>query len=228
MTLEKQIRDELISLSQSEYKKFTASLIPGCDNILGVRIPKIREIAKRIANENYDDYLKNTNEIYFEETMLKALIIGNLKTDIKEIISYSKIFIPKITNWSLCDSFCNELKIIRKHKTEFWDFILPYAKSNKPYFIRTAVAIMLFHFIDDEHTNQMFEIFDNIKHQDYYVKMGIAWAVSICFVKYPNETMKYLKNNKLDDWTYNKSLQKIRESLRIDKKTKDIIKSMKR
>ena len=40
--------------------------------------------------------------------------------------------------------------------------------------------------------------------------------------------MNYLKNNKLDDFTYNKSLQKICESLRVDKDTKAIIKSMKR
>jgi len=40
--------------------------------------------------------------------------------------------------------------------------------------------------------------------------------------------MLYLKNNSLDDFTYNKSLQKITESLRIDNKTKLIIKNMKR
>ncbi|MCI6737649.1 MAG: DNA alkylation repair protein, partial [Intestinibacter sp.] len=42
------------------------------------------------------------------------------------------------------------------------------------------------------------------------------------------KTMEFLKNNDLDDFTYNKSLQKICESLRIDKDTKTLIKSMKR
>ena len=39
---------------------------------------------------------------------------------------------------------------------------------------------------------------------------------------------KLIENNKLDDFTYNKSLQKICESLRVDKDMKAIIKSMKR
>jgi len=57
--------------------------------------------------------------------------------------------------------------------------------------------------------------------------MAVAWAISLCFVKFEEKTMNYLKNNKLDDFTYNKSLQKICESLRVDKDTKAIIKSMK-
>ena len=39
---------------------------------------------------------------------------------------------------------------------------------------------------------------------------------------------RYLKKNNLDDWTYNKSLQKICESLRVSKETKKVIKAMKR
>jgi 3-methyladenine DNA glycosylase AlkD len=69
---------------------------------------------------------------------------------------------------------------------------------------------------------------DNIKHDGYYVKMAVASAISICYVKFPLRTMKYLKNNNLDDFTYNKSLQKISESLQVDKETKAIIRSIKR
>ncbi len=58
--------------------------------------------------------------------------------------------------------------------------------------------------------------------------MAVAWAVSTCFVKFPDKTMLYLKSNKLDDETYNKSLQKIRESLKVDKDMKAVIKTMKR
>lgn len=35
--------------------------------------------------------------------------------------------------------------------------------------------------------------------------------------------MEYLKINKLDKFTYNKALQKITESFRVDKETKEII-----
>ncbi len=58
--------------------------------------------------------------------------------------------------------------------------------------------------------------------------MAVAWTISICYIKFSKQTMEYLKNNTLDDFTYNKSLQKITESLRVDKETKIIIKSMKK
>ena len=58
--------------------------------------------------------------------------------------------------------------------------------------------------------------------------MAVAWTISVAFVKFPNITMKYLKKNNLDDWTYNKGLQKICESLRVTKETKKAIKAMRR
>ncbi len=226
--LKKEIRAELLSLAEPKYQKFASSLIPGVKNLIGVRIPAIRKIAKRIAVNDPIKYLSITGDLYFEELMTQALVIGNMKDGIDVILEQSALFIPKINNWSICDSFCNEVKIFRKHKDKVWKFAKSYLKSDKTYDIRTAVVIMLFHFIDDDYIDKMFPIFDNIKHQDYYVKMAVAWAVSICFVHYPEKTMTYLKNNKLDDETYNKSLQKIRESLRVSKETKEIIKSMRR
>ncbi len=58
--------------------------------------------------------------------------------------------------------------------------------------------------------------------------MAVAWAISMCYVKFEDITLEYLNNNNLDDFTYNKSLQKICESLKIDKERKVLIKSMKR
>ena len=48
--------------------------------------------------------------------------------------------------------------------------------------------------------------------------MAIAWAVSICYIKFLDLTSDYLKHNTLDDFTYNKALQKITESYRVDKR----------
>ena len=104
----------------------------------------------------------------------------------------------------------------------------PYLKSNKEFEIRFAVVIILNYYITEDYIDLVLETLDDVKHEGYYVKMAVAWAISLCFVKFEEKTMNYLKNNKLDDFTYNKSLQKICESLRVDKDTKAIIKSMKR
>ncbi len=225
---ETEIRKELFALSEEKFREFASSLIPGCDNLIGVRIPQIRKIAKKIVKDNPIDYLDNASDIYFEETMLKALIIGNMNEDIEVTLEQIALFVPKITNWSLCDSFCNELKIVRLHKERVWKFLQSYHQSSMAYDIRFAVVMFLFHFIEKQYLDDILFICDVITHDDYYVKMAVAWCLQVCFVSFPQETMQYLKDNNLDDFTYNKALQKIIESLKVDKATKEIIKSMKR
>lgn len=226
--LEQTIRAQLRELATEDYRDFSSALIPGCRNMLGVRIPQIRKIAKQLAKEDPLLYLRQTNPLYFEETMLKGLIIGNLRADMETVLEQVAWFVPQITNWSVCDSFCAELKITRRDPERVWAFLQPYWQSGKTYDVRFAVVMMLDYYIDASHLELLFSIFDGIHHPDYYVKMAVAWAVSICFVKFPKETMDYLRDNQLDDETYNKALQKIRESKRVDPDTKITLKAMKR
>ncbi len=226
--LENEIRNKLIALSEEKYRDFSKKLIPGCENILGVRIPTIKKLAKDIAKENPYEYLNNTEDIYFEETMLKGLIIGNLKDDLNLIFKQISIFVPKITNWSLCDSFCSNLKIAKKYEKEFWNFIQSFLNSSEAYSIRFGTIMILGYFIQEEYLDRIFSYFNTIKHPDYYVKMGVAWTISMCYVKFPNETYNYLLTCDLDDFTFNKAIQKTRESTRIDQKTKEILNKMKR
>ena len=161
--------------------------------------------------------------------MLQGMLIGLIKdADIKEILSIIKNFVPKIDNWAVCDIFCSGLKVVNKNKETVWNFIQKYLKSKKEFELRFAIVMMLDYFIDEKYINEVLNILDNIKHDGYYVKMAVAWTVSVAFVKYPKITMKYLEKNNLDDWTYNKALQKICESFRVSKQMKEKIKKMKR
>ncbi len=222
------IRKELLSMAEPGYQKFASSLIPGCDNLIGVRIPEIRKIAKRIARDYPIYYLDNASPEYFEEFMVKALVIGNMKDDIEVLLEQAALFIPEIDNWSVCDSFCSEFKIVRQHKELVWDFLQRYWQSDKPYEIRVAVVMFLFHFIEQNYLEELFYIFEHIENENYYVKTAVAWVVSMCFVNFSKETMAFLQDNHMDDETYHKALQKIRESQRVDRETKEILKAMKR
>jgi 3-methyladenine DNA glycosylase AlkD len=84
------------------------------------------------------------------------------------------------------------------------------------------------YFIDDSHIDELFGFYDSIHHDGYYVKMAVAWAVSFCFVAYPEKTIEYLKRAKLDDFTYNKSIQKTIESYRVDEEMKMRLRAMRR
>ncbi|MFW5647387.1 MAG: DNA alkylation repair protein, partial [Acetivibrio ethanolgignens] len=104
-----------------------------------------------------------------------------------------------------------------------------YLESDREYFIRFGVVMLLDYYVDGEYLEKLYAVFDSIHHEGYYVKMAVAWALSVCYVKFPKETRRYLENNKaLDDFTYNKAIQKTCESYRVEPEEKERLKTMKR
>lgn len=222
-----EIRIELFNLIDEKYKKFHSKLCPNIDNILGVRLPLLRKISKNLSKDNWNEYLENPYSDYYEEIMIEGLTIGYIKTDNESRFNYMKNFIPKINNWGICDSFCNNLKFTKKNMKEVWEFIRPYSLSSKEFDIRFAVVMMLNFYIVDDYIDEILHILNNISHEGYYVKMAVAWAISFAYIHYPDKTLKFLENNNLDKFTYNKALQKIIESNRVSKSDKDLMRTMK-
>lgn len=218
----------LLNLSEDNYKVFSQSLIPGITNIMGVRIPNLRKLAKEISKSDWRTYLKNCPSDYFEEIMLSGMVIGCVKTDINEILDYVAEFVPKINNWSVCDGFCVGLKITKQYENEVKIFLEKYLQSDKEYEIRFGVVMLITYYVKEENLEGIFQTTDRIHHDSYYVKMAVAWLIATCFCSDMEKTNRYLLNNQLDDFTFNKALQKIVESLKVDKETKKIIKSLKR
>lgn len=222
------IQDQLKSLADEDYRRFSAALIPNINNVLGIRLPLLRKLAKQLARENWRTYLEEAGHEYFEEVMLQGMVIGYIKADMNELLPLVAAFVPKIDNWSVCDSFCISLKFVNKDKGRVWNFLRPYLESEQEYEIRFAIVILLNYYIEEEYIQQVLSSIDQIEHNGYYVKMAAAWAISICYIKFPETTELYLANNSLDDFTYNKTLQKITESYRVDPVTKTRIRAMKR
>lgn len=225
--MERTIREQLNELAEEKYRIFTSSLTPGKENILGVRIPILRIMAKTIQKGDWKTYLKQAGDDTMEEVMLQGMVIGGCNATPEEKLKLAADFIPKIDCWSVCDCFCSVLKIAATHQELVWEFLQPYLESDKEYEVRFGI-VMLLYYLSPDYAPLAFEHFDRIKHEGYYVKMAVAWVLSMYYVNLPELTMEYLKKNDLDNFTYNKALQKIVESLRIDSDTKVIIKSMKR
>ena len=221
------IREQLLELTDEKYRVFASSLLPGVEHILGVRLPELRKIAKKITKGDWKTFLETTEEQFFEEVMLQGMVIGAATMEVQVRLNYMANFIPKIDCWSVCDSFCSGLKFTQSHKEIVWEFLKPYIMSEKEYEIRFAVVMLLNYYVTEEYAERAFIYFEKIKHDGYYVKMAVAWAISVYYTKLPVLTMKYLKNNNLDHFTYHKALQKITESLRVDKETKMLIREMK-
>lgn len=223
------IRKELESISEEEYRVFTQKLLPGVEPILGVRLPNLRKLAKRLAKEDWKSYLLSAQNDSFEEILLQGMVIGYVKVNtVEELFPYIREYVSKIDNWSSCDSFCTGLKIAKKYPEEVWAFLQPYFHSDQEFDIRFAVVMGLLYFINDQYKEEFQKRLNEIHHEGYYVKMAVAWAVSMIYVKYPQETFAYLQNDPLDDMTHNKAIQKIRESYQVSKEEKELLKSLKR
>lgn len=192
-------------------------------------MPKLRAIAKEISkSDEWEKFLDNTQNIYYEETMVEGLVIGYLKISFKDKIKYLENFIPKIDNWAICDTVSSNLKVNKSEKEELWNYLQKYVNSKKEFEVRFVVVMWLFHFMEEDRIDWILEQLEILYNENYYTKMAIAWLISIGLIKYKEKTLEYLKCSKLDDFTYNKALQKAIESYRVDEKMKYIYRSMKR
>ncbi len=228
--MKQEIKKELQNLADTKYKEFHKGLCPGTENIIGVRVPVLREYAKKLSKKyEIDDLLENIDDEYYEEIMLQGMLIG-LKKDkeISYILADIEKFVPKIDNWAICDTFCVGLKITKKNLNKMWEFLQKYVKSSKEFEIRFGVVMILDYYITESYLDRNFKIFDSIKSDKYYVQMAVAWAVSICLIKFYDKTIEYLNKCKLDKFTYNKALQKAIESYRITNEQKEELRNMKK
>ena len=226
------IKEHLLQLAERGNKKFTESLNPGVEHILGIRVPDLRKLAARIAKDDWEAYLDAADTYYMEERMLQGMVLGCIRPDADVEVYLHRVtqFVWNINSWSVCDTFKfgGGKKFIEANKDRLWEYLKTWMHAEGEYEIRFGVVMAMQHFIDEEHLGELFSLYDGIRHEGYYVRMAVAWALSVCFVKFPERTLAYLKQNSLDKFTYNKALQKITESYRVDAATKDVIRAMKR
>ncbi len=224
------IKHELEGMAEKEYRDFSSALIPGENTMLGVRIPKLRALAKRIAGDDYQSYLENarTGEPCFEERILEGLVIGGIKADMDFILGLVRDFVPKINNWSVCDTFCSSLKIFGRYSEKGWDFLLPYIKSDKEFEIRFATIMLMDYYLNEEYIDRVLELYGEVRHQGYYAKMGVAWGIATACAKFPQKTMDFITRTELDCQTKKKAVQKMLESFRIDEATKARLREMRK
>lgn len=217
------VRDELFKHQDISYKNFHSKLIPNvpADEIIGVRVPVLRKIAKQALKEK-----AGVGSKYYEEKMLRGFMAGYRKCSIDEHLKELAEFIPLIDNWAVCDCSCSTFKFTEKNREEVWEFIQPYLSGNE-YDIRFAVVMIMDYYLTDEYIDRAIDILFSIKSDLYYVNMAVAWAVSVAYVKYENKILPLLESKTLPDWVHNKAIQKICESYRVEKDKKSYLRTFK-
>lgn len=222
------IKEQLSLQREPDFQKFTARLLPGVEHILGVRLPALRKMAKQLAKGDWQAYLQTACDDSYEEIMLQGMVLGYAKGNLQEKEPFLRAFLPKIDNWSVCDSACSTLKLAKTQPEEFWDFLSEYLHSPREYEVRFVLVQMLDYYVNEDYLARVLAAIDSVDLKFYYVQMAQAWAISICYREFPERTLPFLKENHLDDFTHNKALQKITESLKVPKDEKTYIRTLKR
>ena len=223
-----EIQKELFSLQDKEYMKFLSKLTPNVseNTIIGVRIPEIRKLAKKLVKNNeYEDFLKKLPHKYYDENLLHGAIISESK-NFEKCIKLLDNFLPFVDNWAVCDTISP--KIFKKYKKELIEKIKEWSQSDKTYTCRFGVEMLMTHFLDEDFKKEYLEMVANIHSEEYYVKMVIAWFFATALGKKWDCAVIYLENDRLDVWVHNKTIQKARESLRITNEKKEYLKGLRK
>lgn len=197
-----------------------------------ISIPRIRKLAQKVVKDDYKYFLEHSILNNLEQKLLHAFVIGYAKDDISVLIKYFEDFIPKVDDWAINDALCQNFKITKKYPKEVFDMLLKHKDSYEDFEVRVVAVMLLTYYLNDEYIDRALDILNNLHLVGYYSKMGVAWAVATAMAedKQPEKTKVYMesRNNRLDAWTYNKSLQKMRESYRVSEDIKEWTRKVKK
>lgn len=226
---EKTITDGLFALKDENYRRFHAKLIPDIpvDNIIGVRTPVLRKYAKEVAKlPEANIFLESLPHSYYEENNLHGALLSLLyPKDIIAFMEQLERFLPYVDNWATCDMLSP--KIFKKHLPYVYERVQKWLQSDAVYTIRFGIVTLLGFYLDNAFEPEMLQLVANVRSEEYYVNMAVAWYFSMALVKQYDATLPYIQNRVLEPWTHNKSIQKAIESRRIPQETKAYLRGLK-
>ncbi len=221
------IVDRLFILRDEEYLDFNSRLVPNVDKskFIGVRVPNIRAIAREISGTPEAlEFLNTLPHTYVEEYMLHGFLIEKIR-DFDRTISELDRFLPFVDNWAVTDT--TSPKNFKKHKKE----LIPHAKrwlsSNETYVVRYGVLTFMRQFLDADYSPEYLSLVANIKSEEYYINMAVAWYFATALAKHYEDALVYLRSRSLTPFVHNMTIKKACESFRIGEERKAFLKTLK-
>ena len=221
------IKNDLLLMQDKTYKDFHSKLMPTINpnSIIGIRVPVLRDYAKKLFKENsiesLNSFLKNLPHEFYEENNIHAFIIEKIN-NFDECIFYLENFLPYIDNWATCDML--NPKIFKTNYEKLLEKIYQWINSDSVYTVRFAIGMLMRYFLDEKFETKYLDLVASINSEEYYINMMRAWFFATALAKQYEQTFPYIKNYSLDKWTHNKTIQKAKESFRISKEQKEELK----
>ena len=222
-------RRTLARLAEPGYQAFQQSLIPGVQNLLGVRLPALHRLAARLAAGDWRRELAEPDQCY-EETLLRGLVIGrvSLSLPLAEALGLVEGYLPLIDNWCTCDTFCSCLKLARAQPEACFALAARAAASPQEYTARFGTVLLLRWWATPQALPAVLRVYRGVCCPAFYARMALAWGYAELAAVDFDAVRSAMDAAELDDFTYNKALQKMRESRRITPRQKELCQSCKR
>ncbi len=222
----RQLLEILNNSADEKYREFNKRLLKNDNiNVLGVRVPILRKIAKQFKSD-IENLLSFPDE-YYEVTFIKLTAVSYL--DYEQFLCYIDKCVSLIDNWATCD--CFSPKCISKHRDDFLPYINNYLHSDGEYYQRFALITLLHFYIDEKYLDLIFNSVQEVNANFYYVYMAAAWLLAEVLVKHYDEAIKFIEMNidacYLDIKIHNKAIQKANESFRLSEEQKNFLKELK-
>lgn len=220
-----EIYNQLCSMSEKDYQKFSSSLMPSIDptTVLGIRIPRLRAFAKKLSPTDAHAFLNDLPHTYFEENNLHAFLVADLK-NFDDCIRELDRFLPYVDNWATCDSL--RPVCFSKNPEKLRSAIDRWLKSTHPYTVRFAIEALMVHFLDELFDPRDLQRVAEIKSDHYYVNMMIAWYFATALAKQYESSVVFLQDRRLSPWLHQKTIQKATESDRLTPPQKEYLKTL--
>lgn len=222
-----EIREELFRLQDTGYRDFQSKLTPTLDpkTCIGVRTPELRKLARQVLKrDDVTVFLRDLPHRYFDENQLHAFVISAIR-DYKTCLNELERFLPYVDNWATCDQMSPT--VFKRHRDELIDPIRHWIASDHTYTLRFGVGMLMEHYLDDDFDPAYPTMVAEVRSEEYYVRMMVAWYFATALAKRWDDAIAYLAEQRLDPWTHNKAIQKAVESRRIDPEQKAYLRSLK-
>lgn len=253
-----EIQRLLFALQDDRYRQFQCKLMPDVppENVIGVRMPALRQLAKRIAQTpdkitqtpdtivqtpgktapqidktaqpiDKEAFINAVPHTYYEEKTLCGLLICE-ETDFSKTIALLDRWLPEVDNWATCDVVKPRAfrKAMKAEPQNLLSHCLRWTESTEPFTIRFGINMLMTYFLDDRFCPTLLERVAKIENDHYYVRMGVAWYFATALAKQYEATVPYLEQHLLPDWTHRKTIQKAVESFRISDSRKAYLKTL--
>lgn len=161
---------------------------------------------------------------YYEENNLHGFFIEKIK-DFNKAIEALEKFLPYVDNWATCDMM--RPKVFKKNTKPLFEKCMEWLNAEDTYTVRFGIGMLMSYFLDDEFRVDILNSVAEIRSDEYYINMMIAWFFATALAKQYDATLPFIENNRLDMWVHNKTIQKAVESYRITPEQKAYLKTLK-